>query len=554
MVSWAIRDRRDCVLDPSCGDGVFLVAATERLLVLGAKRRSISQQVAGMDLNLEAVSVTRTALKEAVGFRSSHLATANFFAARPTDEAGSPWAAVDAVVGNPPYIRYQDFNGGMRAQALVSAAQAGVRLTQLTSSWAPFVVHAISFLRPGGRLALILPAELAHAQYAEPLREHLLRCFREVNVISFRQAVFPNAQVEVVVLLADGRDSSSKRRLRLVEADNDGDLVELEHLLARSVVFDSGHQPSKWLPGFGENAGVRCLDELKEKGLVVPLSETGKANIGFVSGANDLFVLSPADASMWRLPKASLRPCVIRARQIPGALITQRDFSALRVADDRCLLWLPRRRLTRSELAYVRHGKRLRIQQRYKCRTRVPWYTVPGVMVPEAFLTYMSDEVPRLCLNEARLAAANTLLTVRIESVPRHLQRAFVGAFYNSATLLSCERNGRSYGGGVLKLEPREADRMLLPALEVVERHKDDLSGLVTVLDRELRKGRSGRIRETISAVDDLVLQRGLGLSADDVRNIQEARKRLVERRLQRAKSMRSHRPTNPPSVVSTIG
>jgi hypothetical protein len=36
-------------------------------------------------------------------------------------------------------------------------------------------------------------------------------------------------------------------------------------------------------------------------------------------------------------------------------------------------------------------------------------------------------------------------------------------AFYSSLTLLSLEIEGRSYGGGILKVEPRELKRVLVP-------------------------------------------------------------------------------------------
>jgi hypothetical protein len=165
-------------------------------------------------------------------------------------------------------------------------------------------------------------------------------------------------------------------------------------------------------------------------------------------------------------------------------------------------LWIPGEGLTRTEKAYVRHGEDLGYAGRYKCRVRTPWYRVPGVVAPDAFLTYMSDVVPRLCLNQARVVASNNLLNVRLPEIPAGLRSAFVLAFYNSATLLSCERIGRSYGGGVLKLEPREADRILVPALELVRRHRKPLMKVADRIDAVLREGREGALEEAVAAVD----------------------------------------------------
>ena len=74
------------------------------------------------------------------------------------------------MIGNPPFIRYQDFSGEARARSRTAARRAGVGLSNLASSWAAFAVHAALFLRPGGRMGLVLPAELLSVNYAAQVR------------------------------------------------------------------------------------------------------------------------------------------------------------------------------------------------------------------------------------------------------------------------------------------------------------------------------------------------------------------------------------------------
>ena len=193
IADWALRDPDDSVLEPSCGEAVFLRAAAARLRALGAA--PTAGQLTGVDLHAASVDRARRRLGEA-GL-SARLAVADFFdyrAARP----------VRAVIGNPPYIRYQDFRGAARAGARRAALAQGVGLTALASSWAAFVVHAASFLAVGGRMGLVLPAELLSVNYAAPVREFLLRRFERVRLILFDERVFPGVQEEVVLLLADG--------------------------------------------------------------------------------------------------------------------------------------------------------------------------------------------------------------------------------------------------------------------------------------------------------------------------------------------------------------
>ena len=304
----------------------------------------------------------------------------------------------------------------------------------------------------------------------------------------------------------------------------------MTEVLRHAEVFENGNEPTKWVPGYAANRSALILEGLEKDGLFRPLGQVGKASIGFVSGANEFFVLTPKEAAALRLPQESLRLALVRARQIPGLVITQKDVATMEVEDQRCLLWLPGPVLTRSEQAYVLRGEAEGIHERYKCRVRTPWYVVPGVTVPEAFLTYMSYAVPRLCLNGAGAATANTLLTVRLPQVPANLRRAFVVAFYNSATMLSCERTGRSYGGVVLKLEPREADQVLVPSVDLVRKHKSELLGLAPLVHKALRHGPMTQIGEALSVVDKVLLA-----CEADVQELSEERAALAARRQLRA-------------------
>jgi adenine-specific DNA-methyltransferase len=534
MVAWAIRGANQSLLDPSCGDGVFLLAAARRLLGLGASPEWAASLLHAVDLNPEAARVTRERLASELGLPFANIRLASFFSLPPPRHLFGEAEGVDVVIGNPPYIRYQEFDAGARDEARERAADAGVNLTGLASSWAHFVVHAVEFLRPGGRLALILPAELIHTLYAAPLREHLRRSFQEIHVVSFRQAVFPEVQEEVILLLAAGKQGGPGR-LGLTEVESDASLADLTSVLDGAEVFEPGEQPEKWIPGYAAQP-VTYLDHLQAHGLLCPLGTVGKANIGFVSGATEYFVLTPDEATRWRLPESSLRPAVTRARQILGLEIRPADIQQSRARGERCLLWVPSERLTRAEKSYVSMGEELGYSERYKCRVRSPWFRVLGVISPDAFLTYMSDLVPRLCLNRAGIASTNTIHSVRLGAIPTALRKAFAVAFYNSATLLSCERVGRSYGGGVLKLEPREADRVLVPSVGLVARRKSSLLKLAPTVDLALRNGREGWLDDAVAAVDAVLFQ-GKRIAREEMA---AARVSLHERRRARARSSRA--------------
>ena len=188
LSQWAIRRPTDAVFEPSCGEAAFLAAAATRLHALGATTIS-ADQLQGTDIDAASVDTALEVLRDL--HVSGQLAVGDFFDVVP--ERG-----FDAVVGNPPFVRYQAFAGTARAKGIAAALAQGVRLTALTSSWAPFVVHATSFLASEGRLALVLPAELLAVNYAAPVRRFLMQRFARVRLILFEERVFPGVSEEVV--------------------------------------------------------------------------------------------------------------------------------------------------------------------------------------------------------------------------------------------------------------------------------------------------------------------------------------------------------------------
>lgn len=157
---------------------------------------------------------------------------------------------------------------------------------------------------------------------------------------------------------------------------------------------------------------------------------------------------------------------------------------------------------------------------------REPWYVVPHVHVGDAFLSYMSSSHPKLFLNNAKAVAPNTLHVVRFASVAPISPTALTIGWYSSLTSLSCEIEGHSMGGGMLKLEPRESARVLIPALPASSATSD----LASSYDKIARKSGHVTLQEEI----DSLVARAIGLSHRDLARLREATVVLRERRTKR--------------------
>ena len=512
LVDWALRSPDDRVFDPSFGGFVFLEAALRRLRLLGADPEDGRAHIFGVELNEDA-------FKAAPLEEGATLLHGDFFQFRPEEEL----PRVEAVVGNPPYIRYQAFNGSADIAHRISA-EAGVPLTRLASSWAPFLIHATSFVAEGGRLAQVLPAELIHAQYANGIIRYLAGNFDRVAIAVFDQRIFPGALEEVVLLFADGRNHNADGSIDLISCSSLAELNTSELFAATSSKISAA--PGKLLSQLLPASTRDLLREVSDRPETKQLGEVAAVEIGAVTGANDFFLLSRAEAE--GMPSRIARPAVSKAAQIAGASLTAKDHKRLLAEDRKGLIFAVDSEADSKSAAVRRRitkGQRLGVPAAYKCRIRKDWWSVPLPKrgVADLLLTYFASEHPRLVLNEAKVLQTNTIHGVYLTAQLDAASLAVI--FYNSLTLLSAELAGRSYGGGVLKLEPSEAGALILPPAP------KDLGKLLEEVDALIR---ARKLEAALDLVDPIVLGEGLDLSASEIQALRDGGARLRARRRSR--------------------
>ncbi len=518
LVDWAVRDQTNRVLEPSCGEAAFLVPAADRLRRLGATG---ADQLHGVEVHAASAAEARR-LVAAHGLPAS-IRVADFFDVEPS-------ADFEAVVGNPPYIRYQQFTGDLRAKALRAAFSQGVKLTQLASSWAAFVVQAARYLKPGGRLGLVLPAELLTVNYAAPVRRFLLRRFKTVRLVMFEELVFPGVLEEVVLLMAEGEGSAD--RFEVFQARDLDDLGTVEH--KRWSGF-APEKEGKWTGALLPSAAFAEYRAQAEGAAFSPMLAWGETYLGAVTGNNKYFTLTRDQVRDLRIPQGDLlRISPPGSRHLRGLTFTEAAWSQAANEGGACYLFYPGERLSAAAGRYVEQGEKAKVHRAYKCQVREPWWRVPVVPVPDLLLTYMDQHRPRLLTNAAKVAHLNSLYGVALRPGMRQLGRDLLPvASLNSVTLLGAEVVGRSYGGGLLKLEPKEADTLPVPSADRLGRVAAELRALRPQLAKHLR---AGRLVDAAALVDAVLLPeltvRQLGL-------LREARALLYERRTTRGKGLR---------------
>ena len=187
------------IADPACGDGAFLAAALDALAAAAAARggrvdraRLAARCLIGVERD-QALAAAARARTGAVVFEREALLDA------PAELGG-----VDAVIGNPPYVRSIRLR---RADPALWAAVRGRFAATSHGEWdlyGAFVERTLDWLRPGGRAGLVVPSRWLTAAFAAPLRAKLAAAGAVRGVLDFGAAqVFPDATTYASVIVLE---------------------------------------------------------------------------------------------------------------------------------------------------------------------------------------------------------------------------------------------------------------------------------------------------------------------------------------------------------------
>lgn len=443
MTRWTVTPHTRRVLEPSFGDGAFLRG-------LRAAGTGDPNDLAVLGVELDEVTRQRAITDGLITGQESRCA--DFLEVDPTP--------VDAVIGNPPFVRLRHLTPRQSKIALRRAREAlGRDMEPSGSLWLPFLLHSTRFLAPGGRVALVLPFEITHVRYARGIWTWLGQRFGSVRVVRLHERVFDDILQDVVLLLcADyGRKTSD---IEFAAYYSLADFFAGRHATEEKIPIGDADSGSKPFTKALLTEELRSLVYGRLAQEVVPLADLVTFNIGYVSGDKNFFHPSPETIERFGLQRsASLIRSITRTRDLQDSGLYTSDL--LRSGHRTRLFSLPRNaEPSPAEATYIAAGRNAGVAGKYKCRVRSPWWSVPGVTYPDLILSVFSA-TPRLVRNDGALTASNSLLCGRLRTGVD--DTAVISAWYTSLTLLECETNVHALGGGVMVLIPGEVARMRLP-------------------------------------------------------------------------------------------
>lgn len=511
LVRWVAVRNPGSVLEPSCGDGVFF------------------DKIA---LHLEDPTITgfevdgREAAKAFQRAKASCLRNINI---HPNDFLG--WAIdalrdhgsrFDAVLGNPPFIRYQYLPPLFQARAESLFNEIGCKFTRHTNAWVPFVMASFALLRPGGRLAMVVPAEIIHVLHAGSLREYLCRHARRIVVVDPEELWFPDTLQGAVLLLVEKMRNVHDRAEGVgIYPVRGRDFTRMDPEVAFSTpeAVNGRAVQNKWSMALLEAQTRSLVDGLSDLEHIRRFRELADVDVGIVTGANKFFLVEDDTVERFGLERWT-HPMFGRSEHCPGVIYDEAQHRT-NAANGRPtnFVWFKDSAVEEdpAAMAYIRVGEGANLHVRYKCRVRDPWYAVPSVYSTEIGMLKRCHDTPRLIFNQLKAYTTDTSYRVRIKE---GTAGQLVFSFVNALTALSAELEGRHYGGGVLELVPSEIERLLVPQATEARADVKQLDDVVRRLPMEAVLERQS---QTVLGP--------LGLSAGDQSELMHGWRKLRDRR-----------------------
>lgn len=516
MVNLCASENIHTVLEPSCGDGVFLDSLRQLNLI---------EQIGTIDAVEIEPDEAEKVQRNYRTYQNLHVLNEDFFEfySRMVDAQ----TQYDLILGNPPYIRYQYLTETQRELQSNILTSHGMKANKLINAWVAFLVACVQLLSENGRIAFVIPAEILQVAYAEDLRLFLSEHLAKITLITFEQLVFPDIEQEVVVFI--GEKGSVEKGIRIIEMSDLSGFDKLD--LQQNGFQKMQHVKEKWTRYFTTAKEMELIQTIRTDKRFARFADYGIINVGITTGNNGYFSISEEVCDEYDLESVTL-PLIGRSSHAHGIFFTDEDWKKNKASGKSARLVnfpdIPIEDYPEQHKAYIALGEANGENVGYKCSIRDRWYIVPSVWVPDAFFLRRNNFYPKFVLNLCNAVSTDTMHRMKFNSdlKPENI----LLAYYNSISFAFTEICGRSYGGGVLEILPGEMGNIMLPKLDAID--EETCRSLLKRIDAVVREGDD--IEKALDIVDKEILVDALGIEAEWCEKCRAIWKKMQRRRLGR--------------------
>ncbi|HDL01411.1 MAG TPA: SAM-dependent DNA methyltransferase [candidate division Zixibacteria bacterium] len=366
------------------------------------------------------------------------------------------------IICNPPYVRHHHIIGQKERLQTEALNAADMKLSGLAGLYCYFIALSHRWMKSNGIAGWLIPSEFMDVNYGQAVKEYLLNEVTLLQVHRFdpNNVQFDDALVSSAVVWFKNKKPNTKNRVKFTYG---GTIDKPTHEKSVSVAVLA--KEKKW-------TRFPLSDERVENG-APKLSDFFSVKRGIATGDNSFFIMSREEIEKRNLPIGQFRPILPSPRYLSEAEIhTDRDGNPIiknQLFVLNCKLPINEvERLYPDLYEYLQGGVKSGVSDRFLCRSRKIWYTQEKRTESCFYCTYIgrSDgkgEKPfRFILNHSRAIVANSYLILypkpQLEKEIGNNQillKELIRAL-NQITGKVMLDEGRVYGGGMHKIEPKE--------------------------------------------------------------------------------------------------
>ena len=376
------------------------------------------------------------------------------------------------LICNPPYVRHHHIVNGEKQRLKLRTQEAcGVEINGLAGLYCYFLGLSHAWMSDGGLAGWLIPSEFMDVNYGASVKRYLLDKVTLVHIHRFDPAdvQFGDALVSSAVVWFRKEPPPERHEVRFTYG---GSLQQPK--VDRLVPVGTLRRDPKWTR--------YPMKETYEEARGPVLGDFFKIKRGIATGHNRYFILSAEEVEQRGLPMEAFKPILPSPRYLLDDEVKD-DQKGNPVLERRLFLldppWEDDEIRTRYPKlwAYLEEGKAKGIADRYLCRHRKLWYTQESRPPAPFVCTYLgrrdkkSGRPFRFILNNSKATAANVYLLLYPKSpIDRILHdnpelKRQVWQFLNEICPKAMLGEGRVYGGGLHKLEPKELGNVPVKAI-----------------------------------------------------------------------------------------
>ncbi len=457
MATWVTELTPPVLFDPAVGPGTFFAAA---------RAVNYTGRFEGYELNESSFADRRLLDLSEDDFRG--VVIGDFIQ---TCLNGS----YKAIISNPPYIRHHRLASDQKEELRVLSRQVlGFSLDGRVGLHVYFLLKCLECLAPGGRLAFLLPADVCEGISSRALWNRVcdLFCLETVLTFDVAAAPFPKVDTNVMVFLISNNLPRKKIRwMRIYERDRDAVLRAIQDTRTHGKTCGKLISVERDLTEVLTTGLSRTLRSAASQG--IPLARFAQIVRGIATGANEFFFLTSNQRMELGLDESFFVRAIGRTRDCLDEVIRPSLLEDLEMRGRPT--WLlnldhtPKERFPEELRAYLEIGETQSLHKRALIRSRRPWYKMERRTPPSILFAYLGRRDCRFILNEAGVVPLTGFLCVYPwDEHPDAIRRLWM-ALNHPATQENLAFVGKSYGGGALKVEPRQLDALEIPMAVVEE-------------------------------------------------------------------------------------